>query len=69
MQNIRNVAIVGSGQMGSGIAQVTASSGFNVMLADVNKKALDRAMKAISQSVTHLSKKQKGTDKVYIVIV
>lgn len=63
MQNIRNVAIVGSGQMGSGIAQVTASSGFNVMLADVNKKALDRAMKAISQSVTHLSKKQKGTDK------
>uniref|UniRef100_A0A8R1DN25 TYR_PHOSPHATASE_2 domain-containing protein n=1 Tax=Caenorhabditis japonica TaxID=281687 RepID=A0A8R1DN25_CAEJA len=60
MQNIRNVAIVGSGLMGSGIAQISASSGFNVTLIDVKKEVLERAMKSINSSLKRVAKKQSG---------
>ncbi|PIC39015.1 hypothetical protein B9Z55_010840 [Caenorhabditis nigoni] len=63
MQNIRNVAIVGSGLMGSGIAQVSASSGLNVILTDVKQDSIDNAMKSIHKSLTRISKKQSGSDK------
>ena len=39
---IQNVGVIGAGQMGSGIAQVSAQSGFNVTLADVSEDALTR---------------------------
>ena len=64
IQNIRNVAIVGSGLMGSGIAQVSASSGLNVVLSDVKQDSLDKAMKSINKSLTRIAKKQNGSDKV-----
>ena len=35
-----NIGIIGSGTMGSGIAQVAAASGCNVKLFDTNEKAL-----------------------------
>lgn len=38
--NVKNVTVFGAGLMGSGIAQVTAQGGYNVMLADVSDKAL-----------------------------
>ncbi len=41
--DIRRVGVIGSGTMGSGIAQVFASSGFRVFLQDVSQAALDRA--------------------------
>ncbi|CAP29604.1 LOW QUALITY PROTEIN: Protein CBG10094, partial [Caenorhabditis briggsae] len=62
MQNIRNVAVVGSGH-GSGIAQVSASSGLNVILTDVKQDSIDNAMKSIHKSLTRISKKQSGSDK------
>ncbi|CAI2348416.1 unnamed protein product [Caenorhabditis sp. 36 PRJEB53466] len=63
MQNIRNVAVVGSGIMGSGIAQVSASSGFNVTLTDTRKESLDGAMKSINKSLTRIAKKQTGLNQ------
>jgi 3-hydroxybutyryl-CoA dehydrogenase len=47
----RRIAVIGSGTMGSGIAQVFAQSGFPVTLQDVSPPALDRARAAIEKSL------------------
>ena len=41
---IRTVAILGAGTMGSGIAQTCASAGFNVILMEVAQEPLTRGM-------------------------
>ena len=48
---IQKVMIVGSGLMGSGIAQVCAQAGIGVVLSDVSEKALEKALKNIAWSV------------------
>jgi 3-hydroxybutyryl-CoA dehydrogenase len=57
--NIQQVLVVGSGLMGSGIAQVCAQAGINVILCDVQYEALERATKNISRSVAKFV--EKGT--------
>lgn len=49
--DIQKVMIVGSGLMGSGIAQVCAQAGIDVVVSDVSEKALEKALKTISWSV------------------
>ena len=49
--DIRKVFIVGSGLMGSGIAQVCAQQGLEVVLYDIDAEALKRALKSIEWSV------------------
>jgi 3-hydroxybutyryl-CoA dehydrogenase len=56
---IQSVVIVGSGLMGSGIAQVCAQSGLEVMLTDVSEAALERAEANISWSVGKFIEKGK----------
>ena len=51
------VGVVGSGTMGSGIAQVFAQAGYLVHLADVRQDLLDRAMKAIEKSLDRFVQK------------
>jgi 3-hydroxybutyryl-CoA dehydrogenase len=58
---IKTVAVVGAGTMGSGIAQVFARSGFRVLLRDVEQHLLDRAMKTIAASLDREVGKQKLT--------
>jgi 3-hydroxybutyryl-CoA dehydrogenase len=41
MKNIQVIGIVGAGQMGRGIAQVAAQTGFDVILFDAYKNSLD----------------------------
>jgi 3-hydroxybutyryl-CoA dehydrogenase len=48
---IERVLVVGSGLMGSGIAQVCAQAGLPVILQDVSEQALARAVKSIDWSV------------------
>ncbi|MBI4386396.1 MAG: 3-hydroxybutyryl-CoA dehydrogenase, partial [Elusimicrobia bacterium] len=48
---IRQVAVVGSGQMGNGIAHVFASAGFEVLLVDVRKELVDDALAAIRKNM------------------
>jgi 3-hydroxybutyryl-CoA dehydrogenase len=48
------IAVIGAGTMGSGIAQVVAVSGFDVVLIDSNRQALDRATSTISSSLEKL---------------
>lgn len=52
------IGVIGSGTMGNGIAQVMADAGYDVVLCDVNKEALERAAKTIDKNVGRLYKKQ-----------
>ena len=45
---IQRLGVVGAGQMGIGIAQVAAVSGFDVLLTDIDGAALDRALESIT---------------------
>ena len=56
---IKNITVLGSGIMGHGIAQVSAMSGYNVVLRDVEQKFLDKAMKKIKWSLDKLVSKEK----------
>src|SRR5215470_14479684 len=55
----RRIAVIGSGTMGSGIAQVFAQSGFHVTLHDVSPPALDRARDGIEKSLAKFVEKGK----------
>src|SRR5580765_1697377 len=55
----RRIAVIGSGTMGSGIAQVFAQSGFSVTLQDVSPPALDRARAGIEKSLGKFVEKGK----------
>ena len=48
---IQNIGIVGSGQMGAGIAHVAALANRNVVLLDVNQAALTKALEAIESNI------------------
>lgn len=53
------VAIIGSGTMGSGIAQVAATSGCVVKLFDLNQEVLIKSKNALDVSLSKLVEKQK----------
>lgn len=57
ISNINHIAVVGAGTMGSGIAQICATSGYQVTLIDINAEALPRAKQAIGESAAKLHKK------------
>lgn len=59
---IKKIGIVGAGQMGSGIAQVAAQSGFDVLIFDVSKEALEKSKNGISASCDRFIKKQSITE-------
>ena len=67
--DIKNITVLGSGIMGHGIAQVSAMSGYNVVLRDVEQQFLDRAMEKIRWSLDKLVSKQKlsqqDSDKMF----
>ncbi|WP_262733790.1 3-hydroxyacyl-CoA dehydrogenase NAD-binding domain-containing protein [Gaetbulibacter sp. NE] len=52
-----NVGIIGSGTMGSGIAQVAATAGCSVKLYDTNQEALDKAKASLEKILNRLIEK------------
>lgn len=66
--DIHKVLVVGSGLMGSGIAQVCAQAGIEVLLNDVSEEALDRALKSIEWSVGKFVEKGKLTENIETVM-
>ncbi|VVC28989.1 3-hydroxyacyl-CoA dehydrogenase, C-terminal,6-phosphogluconate dehydrogenase C-terminal domain- [Cinara cedri] len=54
---IKNVTVVGGGLMGSGIAQVSAQSGHNVTIVELNQSVLDKTYKSIENSLQRIAKK------------
>ncbi len=59
---IKQIGVIGAGTMGSGIAQVCATSGYQVMLTDIDQAMLDRARTMIQKSAAKLHEKGKLTD-------
>ena len=48
---IQSVGIVGAGQMGNGIAHVFALAGYDVLLTDVSKDSLEKALTLIDKNI------------------
>ena len=58
---VGTVGVVGAGQMGSGIAQVAAASGFRVLLADQGAVFLEKARSSIERNLEREVAKGKRT--------
>jgi len=54
---IRKVGVLGCGLMGSGIAQVSATAGFDVTVLEVEQKFLDKGFAGIEKSLAKLGEK------------
>ncbi len=65
ISNIKTIAVVGAGAMGSGIAQVCAQAGYQTLLYDVSEGATKKAWETITKNLTvgvekgKISKEQK----------
>ena len=59
----QKIAVIGAGLMGSGIAQVTAVSGYDVVLRDISEESLARGLKAIEGSLRKFAEKGKISDE------
>ena len=58
---IKQVGVVGCGQMGGGIAQVSAQSGYQVIVSEVNEELLNKGLAAINSSLTKAVEREKIT--------
>jgi 3-hydroxybutyryl-CoA dehydrogenase len=56
---IKNVGVVGCGIMGSGITQVCAQSGYNVVVLEINDEVLNKGLKSINSILSRLVDKGK----------
>ena len=54
---IKQVVVIGGGTMGNGIAQVFATSGFDVTLVDVKQDLVERALTTITKNLDRVAKK------------
>ena len=62
MSEIHSLAVIGSGTMGAGIAQVAAAAGYQVVLHDVEDPFLVKALRAITGSYEKFVQKGKMTE-------
>ena len=60
---IRKVGVVGCGQMGGGIAQVCAQSGYAVLVSEANDELLQKGLAAIKSSLDRGVQKEKITQQ------
>lgn len=56
---IKTIGVIGAGQMGSGIAQVAAVSGLDVIMNDINSEVAERGLKTITKILSRSVKKAK----------
>ena len=58
---MKNIAVIGAGTMGNGIAHVFAQHGYHVNLIDISADALDKALKTIEKNLDRMLSKEKIT--------
>ena len=56
---MKNIAVIGAGTMGNGIAHVFAQSGYQVTLIDLSKEALEKALRTITKNLDRQLAKEK----------
>jgi 3-hydroxybutyryl-CoA dehydrogenase len=59
MMDVKKIGVVGAGTMGTGISQVAATSGFDVVLHDVEEELLKKSTARIDKSLAKLIEKGK----------
>ena len=59
---MKNIAVIGAGTMGNGIAHTFAQSGFKVQLIDISEASLERGMANISKNLDRMVVKEKITE-------
>ncbi len=57
--NMKNIAVIGAGTMGNGIAHTFAQSGFQVQLIDISQESLDRGMATITKNLDRMIAKER----------
>ncbi|HZG70679.1 MAG TPA: 3-hydroxybutyryl-CoA dehydrogenase [Chondromyces sp.] len=61
--SIKKLMVIGAGQMGSGIAQVCAQSGYEVILNDLKEEFLERGLSVINKNLSRQVEKGRMTDE------
>ena len=59
--HMKNIAVIGAGTMGNGIAHTFAQYNYNVQLIDISQKSLDKGIAAISKNLDRMVSKEKIT--------
>lgn len=57
--DIKNIAVIGAGLMGNGIAQVSAQSGFAVTMMDIEQRFVDKGRATIEKNLKRATDKGK----------
>ena len=57
--SIKKIGVIGAGQMGSGIAHVAAVAGIDVVLNDIDREQLDRAIATIDRNLERQVQREK----------
>ncbi len=61
--DIKQVGVIGAGQMGNGIAHVFALAGYDVLMNDISRDALDNALALIEGNLERQVAREKVTEK------
>ncbi len=61
---MKNIAVIGAGTMGNGIAHVFAQNGYQVNLIDISQNALEKAIATITKNLDRLLMKDRITSEV-----
>lgn len=59
---MKNIAVIGAGTMGNGIAHTFAQSGYKVELIDISEESLKKGMDTISKNIDRMISKEKITE-------
>lgn len=59
--NVKNIMVIGAGQMGSGIAQVCAQAGYSVILNDLKPEFVERGLAVINKNLSRQVEKERMT--------
>lgn len=66
---IQKVMVIGAGQMGSGIAQVCAQAGYDVLLNDIQQAFFERGLSVITKNLTRdVEKGRKTADEKMAIL-
>ncbi|HIE46155.1 MAG TPA: 3-hydroxybutyryl-CoA dehydrogenase [Flavobacteriaceae bacterium] len=61
---MKNIAVIGAGTMGNGIAHVFAQNNYQVNLIDISQDSLDRGMATITKNLDRLLSKERITEEI-----
>jgi len=60
---MKNIAVVGAGTMGNGIAHVFAQNGYQINLIDISQAALEKGIATITKNLDRMLSKERITEQ------